>query len=90
MAIRSLRDSTWINRAACVGVNPEAFSSEDLPASGTSRRSSTAAAKAVCAACPVANDCLLYAIENQVDHGVWGGLTGQERLMLERPRRRRG
>lgn len=88
MTIKSLRDSAWVDRAACAGVTPETFSSEDLPTSGTSRRSSTAAAKAVCAGCPVSNDCLRYAIDNHVEHGVWGGLTGAERLLLDHSRQR--
>ncbi len=86
MAITSLRESSWVGRAACAGVAPEIFSSEDLPTSGTKRPSNTAAAKAVCAGCPVTSECLRYAVENQVQHGVWGGLTGQERLLLQRRR----
>ncbi|OFE14231.1 hypothetical protein BA895_11500 [Humibacillus sp. DSM 29435] len=89
MTTTSLRDSTWVGRAACVGVSPETFSSEDLPTSGSPRRSTTtAAAKAVCAACPVSSDCLRYAIDHRVEFGVWGGFTGAERQLLARARPR--
>lgn len=90
MTTTTLRESSWVERAACAGVTPEIFSSEDLSTSGTTRRSSTAAAKAVCAGCPVSSECLRYAIENQVEYGVWGGLTGAERELLQRPHRHRG
>lgn len=83
----SLRTSDWVHRAACVGVSPETFSSEDLPTSGTARRSTTAAAKAVCAACPVSAECLRYALDNRVEYGVWGGFTGAERQQIARSAR---
>ena len=88
MTTTTLRDSDWVNRAACVGVSPETFSSEDLPTSGSARRSTTAAAKAVCAACPVCSECLRYAIDHRVEYGVWGGFTGAERQQLARTVRR--
>src|SRR5689334_16635560 len=50
-----------------------------------------AAAKAVCADCPVRADCLAYAIANEAC-GIWGGTSASERRRL-RPRttpRRRG
>lgn len=83
----TLRTGDWVHRAACVGVSPETFSSEDLPTSGTDRRSTTAAAKVVCAACPVSAECLRYAMDNRVEYGVWGGFTGAERQQLARSAR---
>lgn len=40
------------------------------------------AAKAVCRACPVRQECLAYALANHEKHGVWGGLTWEERKHL--------
>lgn len=39
------------------------------------------AAKKVCALCPdwVRDACLAYALENGIDHGIWGGKSGRER-----------
>lgn len=37
------------------------------------------AAKAVCAVCPVAAECLRWAEEQHEYYGVWGGLTEEER-----------
>lgn len=36
-------------------------------------------AKIVCRRCPVSSQCLAYAMEALIDHGIWGGLTGRER-----------
>lgn len=45
------------------------------------------AAKAVCRGCPVALDCLRFALETKQEFGVWGGLDEEERR--ERTRRSR-
>lgn len=47
-----------------------------------------AEAKAVCARCPVACECLVYAIETSQGHGIWGGLTPPERDELVLRKRR--
>jgi WhiB family redox-sensing transcriptional regulator len=41
-------------------------------------------AKAVCAQCPVIEECLAYAIETNQAEGVWGGTTARERVKLRR------
>ena len=45
-------------------------------------------AKAICATCPVAEQCLEYAIETHQSDGVWGGLTAVERHRLVRRRQK--
>ncbi|MGH9019764.1 MAG: WhiB family transcriptional regulator [Acidimicrobiales bacterium] len=45
-------------------------------------------AQRICATCPVADQCLEYAIDNHVDHGVWGGKSERERRRIARARRR--
>ena len=45
-------------------------------------------AQKICATCPVAAQCLEYALANHVDHGVWGGKSERERRRLARSRRR--
>jgi WhiB family transcriptional regulator, redox-sensing transcriptional regulator len=54
-----------------------------------------AAAKAVCARCPVQMPCALYALATRQPYGVWGGLTeddrepvGDEHRRTRFPRRR--
>lgn len=39
-------------------------------------------AKAVCAGCPVTEQCLQYALNNEIAHGVWGGKDEGERKAL--------
>lgn len=32
-----------------------------------------------CAGCPAQAGCARFAVENKIDHGIWGGLTSRER-----------
>lgn len=42
----------------------------------------------ICRTCPIINQCAEYALKNQMEYGVWGGLTEQNRKDLrKRPRR---
>ncbi len=46
-----------------------------------------AAAKSVCARCPVRRECLAHALESAEPYGVWGGLSETEReVLLHGPR----
>lgn len=44
------------------------------------------AARKVCARCPVRSECLDWALDNKEFEGVWGGTTGDERVLLARSR----
>jgi WhiB family redox-sensing transcriptional regulator len=70
----------WRQYARCLGADPELFypSADD----------EAAAAKRVCAVCPVREPCLDHAIIAREKQGVWGGLTEKERRRLIRQRRR--
>lgn len=39
-------------------------------------------AKQVCAGCVVQQQCLDYAIEHRISHGIWGGCSERERRRL--------
>jgi WhiB family redox-sensing transcriptional regulator len=43
-----------------------------------------AAAKEICSICPVADECLSFAIETNQTEGIWGGHTPRERTKLRR------
>jgi WhiB family redox-sensing transcriptional regulator len=76
----------WRHRAACRDKDPELF----FPISDMGPGARQAAeAKAVCARCPVREQCLRYALDNGLDHGVFGGTTELERRKLTRSRRQR-
>lgn len=43
-----------------------------------------AAAKKICASCPVSEECLQYALETNQEAGVWGGYAEDERRRLRK------
>ncbi len=61
-------------KAACRGRGPKAF----FPTTWQGRQNSRQA-KAICASCKIKQECLDYAIQEGIHHGVWGGLTPYER-----------
>lgn len=69
----------WRRRALCARADPDLF----FPV-GTSHPAQDQArsAKDICAACPVAQICLRWAMEAGVPEGIWGGRTAQERRGL--------
>ena len=73
----------WRERAACRDEDPELFF--PLSDQGPGARQADEA-KAVCARCPVRERCLEYALDNGLDHGIFGGLTETERRALRRSR----
>ncbi len=75
--------SDWRTLAACRGLDPDLF----FPARGDSFTARNA--QAVCAACPVAEQCLEFAIEVGETEGIWGGLSGRQ-LRAEKRRRAGG
>ena len=49
---------------------------------GPRREQREAAAKAICARCPVITECRAHALRAQERYGIWGGLTEHERTDL--------
>ena len=43
-------------------------------------------AKQMCFACPVKTECLAEALDNEIEWGVWGGMTERERRAILRKR----
>jgi WhiB family redox-sensing transcriptional regulator len=70
--------SAWQTFAACTGVDPALFFPE--------RGAATREAKAVCATCPVREECLEYALEHGEKFGIWGGKSERERRQIRRER----
>jgi WhiB family redox-sensing transcriptional regulator len=73
-------DVDFFGDAACKGTDTTVF----FPVSDTF----AGEAKAICAACPVAEQCLEYAVQTHQPDGVWGGLTAVERHRLIRRRQK--
>jgi len=75
-AIRPGGAGDWRLRAVCRHVDPELFF--PISNSGASLDQVTRA-KAVCANCEARPDCLAFALRTGQRHGIWGGLTEDER-----------
>lgn len=77
----SFTPPAWQERGACNDHPADVF----FPKRGES----TKPAKVVCATCPVRRECLDFAIDEGITHGVWGGLSELERRSIRRTTRRR-
>lgn len=64
----------WVDEALCAQTDPESF----FPEKGGSSRD----AKGTCLRCPVAIDCLEYALDHGERHGIWGAHSERERRAL--------
>jgi len=71
-------ETTWMAEGNCAEQSPSLF----FPSDGVG----VEVAKKVCADCPVKQVCLEYALENRIDHGVWGGTSERERRRILRSR----
>ncbi|WP_369265928.1 WhiB family transcriptional regulator [Streptomyces harbinensis] len=76
----------WRHNAICRDEDPDLF----FPLSNTGPgRLQTEVAKAVCHQCPVMAQCRQWALESRQDFGVWGGMSEDERRVLNRRAARR-
>ena len=73
----------WQQRGSCVGRDVESFFTE--PAQRKLRRQRDAEAKALCAECPVRQECLRHALAVPENYGVWGATTPEERAAMRMP-----
>lgn len=71
--------------AACQSADPELF----FPVAGARlSRMDTERAKALCIRCAIREQCLDYAVNTGQEHGIWGGMTEEERRLAAARRRR--
>jgi hypothetical protein len=66
----------WMESASCAGVDSAIFFV------GEGR--SVAPARSVCRGCSVRQECLDYALTNDIRYGVWAGLTERQRCKVVR------
>ena len=64
----------WQLQANCDETNTELFFSE--------LKSKVEKAKALCGSCAVADKCLQFAIDTEIEFGIFGGVTADERKAL--------
>lgn len=77
---------SWQHRAACRGADTAWFFAPSYFERREEKAAREAKAKQVCAGCPVADECLEYALRIREPHGVWGGRNELERRRLLRGR----
>lgn len=68
-------EEAWRHRARCLDADPGIF----FPEKGGSSKE----AKRICDQCPSKEACLAYALENEEQFGIWGGLSENERRQLK-------
>jgi len=71
--------TSWMADGNCRNYPPATFFPSD--GVGVDR------ARKICATCPVSTPCLEYALEQHIDHGVWGGCSERERRRIIKRRR---
>ncbi len=71
-----MAETDWLDHARCRGTDPEHFFVRGLAQAKTAMR--------LCDRCSVKDECLRYALDNDIDFGVWGGLTERQRRAYQR------
>ncbi len=78
MSVHQL-EQLWQQGAACRGPNQAIFFPPPRLERRSEKRLREARAKEICLSCPVRQPCLEYALTIREQHGIWGGLTENER-----------
>jgi WhiB family transcriptional regulator, redox-sensing transcriptional regulator len=71
--------TAWMSDGNCRNYPPAVFFPSD--GVGVDR------ARKICLGCPVAEPCLEYALQERIEHGVWGGCSERERRRILKRRR---
>lgn len=74
----------WRLQARCAEADPEAWFPPPVNEKSKADRETRKKAFQVCRACPVRNECLQFALENNIQHGIWGGMAERERRQLRK------
>ncbi len=72
----------WQEKAACRGPLGAVFFPPPITERKREKLAREAKAKDICRDCPVLVECRRYALSIREPHGVWGGLSEQERRAL--------
>lgn len=70
----------WMSKASCKNVDQDIFFPDYESQRENIQRQ--AQAKTICRKCPVAAECLMYAISNKEKYGVWGSFSARERSII--------
>lgn len=72
-------DDKWRVKAACKGMNTDVFFPKRGLASGMNSLAIVAKSRLICAGCTVRKECLNFALENRIQHGLYGGISPGDR-----------
>jgi WhiB family redox-sensing transcriptional regulator len=72
----------WQDHAVCTGMDTNIFFYD------RNAKAQIVRARKICGTCPVAKDCLEFALTNNIEDGMWGGKSGRERRNIRQQRRR--
>lgn len=78
LAFADRGELAWQARALCAEIGGDHW----FPG----KHDSTAPAKLICARCEVKAECLAYALDHKIRHGVWGGMSKNQRRRLRAAR----
>jgi WhiB family redox-sensing transcriptional regulator len=78
----------WQLQGSCRDADPRLFFHPEGER-GPARRERDAAARDICGACPVLQQCRSHALTVREPYGVWGGLTEDDREAIYADERRR-
>lgn len=75
MPSEAMRKIAWMSDAACKGLDVNMF----FDTYSTTSTNVSPEVKAMCDSCSVKWECYVYAEENHLDYGVFGGLSASQR-----------
>jgi WhiB family transcriptional regulator, redox-sensing transcriptional regulator len=91
MSLSLLDELSWFDQALCARAEAGAtWFPEGLPGGGLTSETiaQIARAQSYCNVCPVRGACRDYALDNKIEHGIWGGETeGARREVLKQRRK---
>ncbi len=73
LAVVTEGQRAWVAKALCIDADPD-----ELFVRGSAQRK----AVVICRHCPVVKECAADALDNQVEYGIWGGMTERQRRAL--------
>jgi len=73
----------WHQMAACTGAPQDRFFGDDLNNKSMSSKQIRDIAGQYCSVCPVFEECLRQALENDEEYGIWAGTSGRTRKAMQ-------
>lgn len=82
--VHGFLELVYETKPECTEVTPDYFYADPNDEEEKYGRSERAIAVSVCRRCPIQYECMMHAITNGIEEGVWGGRIPQERASYAR------